>query len=112
MVIDKNVATAFKNFLLNYAEVHGLPSPVRNVNRVTQSIVFLFNGLMESTKRGKKKVDLLHDGGEGPTFIHRAGILIHGMTSQLYHIDIIMISLITSSLHHTSVWYDVSMTYW
>ena len=69
-----------------------------------------FNGLMESTKRGKKKVDLLHDGGEGPTFIHRAGILIRGMTSQLYHIDIIMISLITSSLHHTSVWYDVSMT--
>ena len=41
MVIDKNVATAFRNFLLNYAEVHGLPSPVRNVNRVTQSIVFL-----------------------------------------------------------------------
>ena len=29
------------NFLLNYAEVHGLPSPVRNVNRVTLSIIFL-----------------------------------------------------------------------
>jgi hypothetical protein len=41
MVIDKNVATVVKNFLLNYAEVHGLPSPVRNVNRVTQSITFL-----------------------------------------------------------------------
>src|SRR5215208_3292582 len=41
MVIDKNVATTVKNFLLNYAEVHGLPSPVRNVNRVTQSIIFL-----------------------------------------------------------------------
>src|SRR5688572_22480088 len=41
MIIDKNVATAVKNFLLNYAEVHGLPSPVRNVNRVTQSIIFL-----------------------------------------------------------------------
>ena len=41
MVIDKDVATAVKNFLLNYAEVHGLPSPVRNVNRVTQSIIFL-----------------------------------------------------------------------
>src|SRR6185312_148950 len=27
--------------LLNYAEVHGLPSPVRNVNCVTQSIIFL-----------------------------------------------------------------------
>src|SRR2546421_11735047 len=41
MVIDINVATAIKNFLLNYAEVHGLPSPVRNVNRVTLSIIFL-----------------------------------------------------------------------
>ncbi|CAG8788900.1 178_t:CDS:2, partial [Acaulospora morrowiae] len=27
MVIDKDVATAVKNFLLNYVEVHGLPSP-------------------------------------------------------------------------------------
>src|SRR3954470_13184588 len=36
-----NMATAVKNFLLNYSEVHGLPSPVRNVNRVTQSIIFL-----------------------------------------------------------------------
>ena len=27
MVIDKNVAEAVKNFLKNYAEVHGLPSP-------------------------------------------------------------------------------------
>src|SRR5215212_2002638 len=41
MVIDINVAIAVKNFLLNYAEVHGLPSPIRNVNRVTQSIIFL-----------------------------------------------------------------------
>ena len=41
MVIDIGVATAVKNFLLNYAEVHGLPSPVRNVNRVTLSIIFL-----------------------------------------------------------------------
>ena len=41
MTIDKNVAIAVKIFLLNYAEVHGLPSPVRNVNRVTQSIIFL-----------------------------------------------------------------------
>ena len=41
MAIDKNVATAVKNFLLNYAEVHGLPSPVRNINRVTQSLIFL-----------------------------------------------------------------------
>ena len=41
MVIDKDVATTVKNFLLNYAEVHGLPSPVRNVNRVTQSVIFL-----------------------------------------------------------------------
>ena len=35
------MATTVKNFLLNSAEVHGLPSPVRNVNRVTQSIIFL-----------------------------------------------------------------------
>src|SRR5438046_4306802 len=41
MVINIDVATAVKKFLLNYAEVHGLPSPVRNVNRVTQSIIFL-----------------------------------------------------------------------
>ena len=41
MIIDKDVATTVKNFLLNYAEVHGLPSPVRNINRVTQSIIFL-----------------------------------------------------------------------
>ena len=41
MVIDIDIAIAIKNFLLNYAEVHGLPSPVRNVNRVTQPIIFL-----------------------------------------------------------------------
>src|SRR5437763_13900552 len=41
MVINIDVATAVKNFLLNYAEVHGLHSPVRNVNRVTLSIIFL-----------------------------------------------------------------------
>jgi hypothetical protein len=41
MVINQNVAIAVKNFLLNFAEVHGLPSPVRNVNHVTQSIIFL-----------------------------------------------------------------------
>src|SRR5215469_9119347 len=41
MVINIDVATAVKNFLLNYAEIHGLPSPVRNVNRVTLSIIFL-----------------------------------------------------------------------
>jgi hypothetical protein len=41
MIIDTDVAAAVKNFLVNYAEVHGLPSPVRNVNRVTQSIIFL-----------------------------------------------------------------------
>ena len=41
MVIDKDVAEVVKNFLENYAEVHGLPSPGRSVNRITQSIVFL-----------------------------------------------------------------------
>jgi len=39
MVIDKNVAEAVKNFLENYAEVHGLPSPGRNVNRITRSLI-------------------------------------------------------------------------
>jgi hypothetical protein len=33
MIIDTNVAAAVKNFLVNYAEVHGLPMPVRNVIR-------------------------------------------------------------------------------
>ena len=41
MVIDKNVAEAVKNFLLNYAEIHGLPSPGRSVNRITQPVIFL-----------------------------------------------------------------------
>ena len=41
MIIDKNVAEAVKNFLLNYAEIHGLPSPGRSVNRITQSVIFL-----------------------------------------------------------------------
>ena len=40
MVIDQNVATAVKNFLENYAEIHGLPSPGRGVNRITQSITY------------------------------------------------------------------------
>ncbi len=35
MVIDKDMAIVLKNFLLNYAEVHGLPIPVRNINQVT-----------------------------------------------------------------------------
>ena len=30
-----------KNFLENYAEIHGLPSPGRNVNRITQLITLL-----------------------------------------------------------------------
>ena len=30
-----------KNFLDNYAEIHGLPSPGRNVNRITQSLTLL-----------------------------------------------------------------------
>ena len=41
MVIDQNVATAVKNFLENYAEIHGLPSPGRSVNRITQLITYL-----------------------------------------------------------------------
>ena len=41
MIIDKNVAEAVKNFLLNYAEIYGLPSPGRSINRITQSVIFL-----------------------------------------------------------------------
>ena len=41
MVIDHNVATAVKNFLENYAELHGLPSPGRSINRITQAVIFL-----------------------------------------------------------------------
>src|SRR6185295_7177778 len=39
ITIDTTVATAIKNFLENYAEIHGLPSPGRNVNRITQSLI-------------------------------------------------------------------------
>ena len=41
ITIDVSVATAVKNFLENYAEIHGLPSPGRNVNRITQSLTLL-----------------------------------------------------------------------
>ena len=34
ITIDITVATTVKNFLENYAEIHGLPSPGRNVNRL------------------------------------------------------------------------------
>ena len=30
-----------EEFLENYAEIHGLPSPGRNVNRITQSLTLL-----------------------------------------------------------------------
>ena len=45
MVIDKNVA---KNFLENYAEVYGLPSPVRNI---TQSLILPAETSYESVYR-------------------------------------------------------------
>ncbi|KAG9302527.1 hypothetical protein G9A89_007231 [Geosiphon pyriformis] len=41
ITIDITVAIAVKNFLENYAEIHGLPSPGRNVNRITQSLTLL-----------------------------------------------------------------------
>jgi len=41
ITIDITVATVVKNFLENYAEIHGLPSPGRNVNRITQSLTLL-----------------------------------------------------------------------
>ena len=40
ITIDITVVTAVKNFLENYAEI-GLPSPGRNVNRITQSLTLL-----------------------------------------------------------------------
>ena len=41
ITIDITVATAVKNFLENYAEIHGLPSPGRDINRITQSLTLL-----------------------------------------------------------------------
>jgi len=41
IVIDKNITKVIKNFLENYAEIHGLPSSGRSINRITQLIVFL-----------------------------------------------------------------------
>ncbi|CAG8541322.1 10103_t:CDS:2 [Diversispora eburnea] len=41
ITIDITIATSVKNFLENYAEIHGLPSPGRNVNRITQSLTLL-----------------------------------------------------------------------
>src|SRR5438128_10283939 len=41
ITIDITVATAVKNSLENYAEIHGLPSPGRNVNRITQPLTLL-----------------------------------------------------------------------
>jgi hypothetical protein len=66
MIIDTDVAAAVKNFLVNYAEVHGLPSPVRNVNRVTQSIIFLpaemsFTSVHRDFLAGLKEDRRLHD---------------------------------------------------
>ena len=56
MVIDHNVATAVKNFLENYAEIYGLPSPGRSVNRITQSVIFLA-GLEEESNLKSLKYD-------------------------------------------------------
>ena len=39
MIIDHNVATAVKNFLENYAEIHSLPSSERS--KITQLIIYL-----------------------------------------------------------------------
>ena len=41
ITIDITVATSVKNFLGNYAEIHGLPGLGRNVNRITQSLTLL-----------------------------------------------------------------------
>jgi hypothetical protein len=65
MIIDTDVAAAVKDFLVNYAEVHGLPSPVRNVNRATQSIIFLpaemgFTSIQRDFFGGLKEDSRLH----------------------------------------------------
>ena len=55
--IDITVATAAKNFLENYAEIHGLPSPGRNVNRlhyfqvINRSIVILLQVCLKTIAR-------------------------------------------------------------
>ena len=41
ITIDITIVTSVKNFLENYAKIHGLPSPGRNVNRITQSLTLL-----------------------------------------------------------------------
>ena len=41
ITIDITVATAVKDFIENYAEIHGLPSPDRNANRIIQPLTFL-----------------------------------------------------------------------
>src|SRR5581483_8283910 len=41
ITIDITVATVVKNFLENYAEIHGLPNPGRNFNRITQWFTLL-----------------------------------------------------------------------
>ena len=38
ITVDITVATAVKIFLEKYAEIYGLPSSGRNVNRITQSL--------------------------------------------------------------------------
>ena len=40
LTID-TIATAVKKFLENYAEIHGLPSPGRNVNQITRLLTLL-----------------------------------------------------------------------
>ena len=41
LTIDKNIATAVKNFLENYTEAYELPSLGRNINHIFQSLIFL-----------------------------------------------------------------------
>ncbi|KAG9289355.1 hypothetical protein G9A89_007916 [Geosiphon pyriformis] len=41
ITIDITVATTVKSILENYAEINGLPSPGRNVNRIIQSLTLL-----------------------------------------------------------------------
>jgi hypothetical protein len=66
ITIDITVATAVKNFLENYAEIYGLPSPGRNVNRITQSLTLsiVFDGIKRLNK-GKKHLKVTCDNAGG-----------------------------------------------
>ena len=60
MVIDKNVAEVVKNFLENYAEVHGLPSPGRNNCVVIRKNIHNFTQQFVKHENIRKISTILH----------------------------------------------------